>query len=123
MRGYGGRVNPTDNEYDAAAYAFANALYADWCMAKRPAPTATCAGTRPVSGQCRTTAEEEPRAIPPAPSPVLTFAEATPMGGEVFVYESSTGPAAFSFRILAEDTPADVERKVREAVEKWKASE
>ena len=107
---------------DRSAF-YAPTLTATWAALRCSREPATCAGVRPVSGRCRMTAEEEPRAITPAPSPTLTFADATPMGGEVFFSESSTGPAAFSFRILAEDTPADVERKAREAVEKWKAGE
>ena len=95
---------------------YAPTVTATWAAIRCSWEPARCAGTRPVSGRCRTTAEEAPRAITPAPSPALTYADVTPMGGEVFFSESSTGPAAFSFRILAEDTPEDVERKAREAV-------
>lgn len=100
---------------------YAPTVTATWAAIRCAWEPATCAGTRAVSGPCRTTAEEEPRVTAPAPGPVLTYADVTPMGGEVFFSESSTGSAAFSFRILAEDKPEDVERKAREAVENWKA--
>lgn len=99
-----------------------------WALLRYTAEPATCAGTRAVSGRCRTTAEEEPRECverkwwmqPMGRGEGLTFSEARTVGYDVTL---EAGAERVHFKVSGDDTPEDVKRKAREVVEKWKAGE
>lgn len=99
-----------------------------WAVVRCSWEPATCAGTRPVSGQCRTTAEESPRehaerkwwVQPMGRGEGLTFSNARTVGCDVTL---EAGTEGVHFKVSGDDTPADLERKAWEAVEKWEAGE
>ena len=107
---------------------YAPTVTATWAAVRCSWEPATCAGTRPVSGRCRTTAEEAPRECaerrwslqPMGRGEGLTFSAARTVDYDVTL---EAGAERVHFKVSGDDTPADVERKAREAVKKWKAGE
>ena len=107
---------------------YAPTVTAAWAAIRCSWEPATCAGTRSVSGRCRMTAEEAPREHvgrkwslqPMGRGEGLTFSEARTVGYDVTL---EAGTERVHFNVSSDDTPEVLERKAREAVEKWKASE
>lgn len=100
---------------------YAPTVTAAWAAIRCVWEPATCAGTRAVSGPCRTTAEEESRECserkwwvqPMGRGNELAFSAAPTVGYDVTL---EAGTERVHFNVDSGDTPEDVERKVREAV-------